>query len=64
MPFTLDGQTIETDPVTMAELSDDSIVIVPGHLIEVGDWTDGELGSQAQVVSVLRTGVVPTVHVG
>jgi hypothetical protein len=62
MSFTLDGHTIETEPVTMAQLSDDSIVIVPGHMIQVGDWTDGELGYQSQVVSVVRTEVVPTVH--
>lgn len=62
MSFTLDGHTIETEPVTMAQLSDDSIVVVPGHLIAVGDWTDGDHG-QSQVVSIVRTEVVPTVHV-
>jgi hypothetical protein len=66
--FTLDGHTIETEPITMLHTTGcpgfECYINVPGHLIEVGDWlTCDEHDAQVQVVGLVRTEIVPTVHI-
>ncbi len=61
--MTIDGIEIAGEPTTMARLSDGDTVFVPGHMIKVGDWTDNDSGTQAQVVEVFRTEIVDTVHI-
>jgi hypothetical protein len=63
MSFTLDGQTIETEPATMARLVDGDTVIVPGDMLQVGDWTENSNGQLTEVFEVFRTEIVSTVHV-
>lgn len=68
MNFTLDGIEIATEPITMLHTQGcpgfECYINVPGHTIEVGDWvTCDEHGAQAQVVGLVRTEIVPIIHI-
>ena len=65
MSFTLDGQTIDTRPVTIVTLDCGEMPILSGHSVQVGDWMTcehcGDL--DAQVTDLIRTEMVDIVQV-
>lgn len=75
MSFTLDGIEIATQPVSMVRLACDSAEIMSGHSVGEGDYvhctecTRAAFGNgfetalTCMVTDVLRTEMVPTVHV-
>jgi hypothetical protein len=69
--FTLDGIEIATEPATMVALACGSTAIIDGHSVQPGEFVycedhtddDAEFATGHQVTSVLRTQIVPTVHI-
>ncbi len=68
--ITIDGVDIETIPATMVGLACDNYALLTGRIdegefVSCDDCTgaDSDVATFCQVVSIVRTEIVPTVHI-